>query len=193
MSETRDLGLLPRDCLGRSLPLLTYKRAAAPSDKVLLQLAEEGLLAGVKYAVNDVDAVTRFVREAGGKIPVYCGTAERYAPFFMLAGAEGYTSGAGCVCPRLTLAMHAALANQDYATAMKLLEILRPIEDYRARQGDTLNITLIKEAVSLIGLPFGPPRPPQMRLSDGDRQALQQLLVPILQWEEQHAATTATP
>lgn len=175
------------------LPLLTYKRAAAPSDKILLQLAEEGLLAGVKYAVNDVDAVTRFVREAKGRIPVYCGTAERYAPFFMLAGAEGYTSGAGCVCPRLTLAMHSALTSQDYAAAMNLLAILRPIEDYRARRGDTLNITLIKEAVSLTGLPFGPPRPPQMQLEDGDRRTLKELLQPILEWEEREAATADVP
>jgi 4-hydroxy-tetrahydrodipicolinate synthase len=171
-----------------SLPLLTYKRSAAPSDGLLLKLAEEGYLAGVKYAVNDVDAVTRFVQATDGRLAVYCGTAERYAPFFMLAGAEGYTSGAGCVCPRLTLALHAALAGHDYLTAMDLLRVIRPIEDYRARQADALNITLVKFAVELTGLPFGPPRPPQARLSAEDQRAFQRLLEPILQWEAEAAA-----
>lgn len=165
------------------LPLLTYKRSAAPSDKLLLRLGEEGILAGVKYAVNDVDAVTRFVRATEGQLAVYCGTAERYAPFFMLAGAEGYTSGAGCVCPRLTLALHAALARHDYTTAMDLLHVLRPIEDFRARNADALNITLIKYAVELTGIPVGPPRPPQPSLSTQDQAAFEQLLEPILRRE----------
>jgi 4-hydroxy-tetrahydrodipicolinate synthase len=169
------------------LPLLTYKRSTAPSDTILLQLAKEGLLAGVKYAVNDVDAVTRFVQAAQGRLPVYCGTAERYAPFFMLAGAEGYTSGAGCVCPRLTLALHAALARHDYPAAMKLLNVLRPMEDFRARDHDKLNITLIKYAVELTGLPFGPPRPPQPTLDAEDQETCRQLLAPILNWEREAA------
>jgi len=165
------------------LPLLTYKRSTAPSDEVLRQLAEEGILAGVKYAVNDVDAVTRFVEASHGRLPVYCGTAERYAPFFMLAGAEGYTSGVGCVCPRLTLALHAALARQDYPAAMKLLSVLRPVEDFRARHQDKWNITSIKYAVELAGLPFGPPRPPQPTLGLEEQATFRQLLAPSLKWE----------
>ena len=103
------------------LPLLTYKRGPVPGDRLLLELADEGQLVGVKYAVNDLDGFARFAAAARGKLGLYCGTAERFAPFFMLAGAAGYTSGAGCLAPRLTLALHAALAGGDHPGAMRLL------------------------------------------------------------------------
>src|SRR6185437_6754569 len=90
------------------LPLLAYKKGAIPSDKLLAECGAAGQLIGVKYAVNDMNAFAQFVPQAG-RLGVYCGTAERWAPFFMLAGATVYTTGAGNLCPRLTLAMFRAL------------------------------------------------------------------------------------
>jgi len=147
------------------LPFLAYKKGPSPSDELLGELGRTGRLVGVKYAVNEVDGVTRFIEMHRGKLGIYCGTAERFAPFFHLAGATGYTSGAGNICPRLTLAMHRALAGGDYAEAMRLLRIIRPIEDYRARAGDSYNISMLKTAMRLSGRDFGPPRPPRRRLS----------------------------
>ncbi len=169
------------------LPFLAYKRGPAPSDNLLGELAATGRLVGIKYAVNEMDAFTRFAAAQRGKLRMYCGTAERYAPFFALAGAEGYTSGLGSVFPRLTLAMHRALRRDDAADAMRLLELLRPIEDYRARDGDSYNICAIKHAVSLIGHDFGPPRPPQRRLTPAEQGELESLLAPALQSERQQA------
>ena len=49
------------------LPFLAYKKGPFPSDELLGELAATGRLVGVKYAVNDVDAVARFVeRTAAG-------------------------------------------------------------------------------------------------------------------------------
>jgi 4-hydroxy-tetrahydrodipicolinate synthase len=165
------------------LPLLTYKRGPVPSDRLLLELADEGRLVGVKYAVNEVDAFARLAASAGGRFGLYCGTAERYAPFFMLAGATGYTSGSGCVVPRLTLALHAALAAGDRREAMRLLQILRPLEDARARDGDSYNVSLVKFWLEECGHPFGPPRPPQRRLTDIEKSEFAHLLRPILSAE----------
>lgn len=162
------------------VPFLAYKRGPVPSDKLLLELAQGGRLIGVKYAVNELDAFARFALAAPATLGLYCGTAERYAPFFMLAGAAGYTSGAGNVCPRLTLAMHAHLTAGRYAEAMRVLQIIRPIEDYRAREGDSFNITLLKYALELRGLPFGPPRSPQRQLNDSERADIRRLIEPIL-------------
>ncbi len=93
--------------------------------------AQPGVI-GVKYAVNDIDAFGRVVRDDEGRIDWFCGSAERYAPYFMLAGATGYTSGAGNICPHLTLAMFEACQGGDWAQALRLQQIIRPIEDYRA-------------------------------------------------------------
>lgn len=169
------------------LPLLTYKRGPVPSDKLLLELANSGKLVGVKYAVNELDGFARLAAAAGGTVGLYCGTAERYAPYFMLAGATGYTSGAGCLAPRLTLALHAALAKGDYPTAMKHLAAIRPIEDERAKEGDSFNITLVKYGLELLGRPFGPPRPPQRKLTDAEKADFRKRLEPILAAENELA------
>ncbi|MCY2935216.1 MAG: dihydrodipicolinate synthase family protein [Planctomycetota bacterium] len=163
------------------LPFLAYKKGAAPSDQLLLELAQTtGRLVGVKYAVNEVDSVTRFIQTGRGTVGVYCGTAERFAPFFHLAGATGYTSGAGNICPRLTLAMHAALKNGNYPQAMDYLKTIRPIEDYRARSGDSYNIGMLKAAMKLAGRNFGPVRPPQRQLTTTEINEVETLLQPIL-------------
>ncbi len=165
------------------LPLLAYKRAGVPSERLLGVLAESGRLMGVKYAVNDLDAFARFADEHGGRLGLYCGTAERFAPYFMLAGARGYTSGAGNICPRLTLAMHRALARGEFAEGMRLLRQLRPIEDYRARDGESYNISMLKCALSLRGYAFGPPRPPQRQITVQERAEIARVIEQVCEAE----------
>jgi 4-hydroxy-tetrahydrodipicolinate synthase len=115
-----------------------------------------------------------------GRVEWLCGSAERFAPYYMLAGAPGYTTGAGNLCPRLTLAMHAAFAAGEYAEGMRLQRILLPIEDYRERAGDSYNISMLKHAMHLLGLDFGPARPPQRQLTDDERREIDGLMTPIL-------------
>ena len=162
------------------LPLLAYKKGPNPSDPLLSDLGRAGRLVGVKYAVNEMDAFTKFVDVNRGKLGLYCGTAERFAPFFMLAGATGYTSGLGNIVPKLTLAMHAALKAGDYPEAMRILSIVRPIEDFRALAADSFNISAIKAAMPIAGWNFGPVRPPQRKLSADEISQLRQVVEPML-------------
>lgn len=168
-----------------AVPLLTYKRGPAPSDKLLLELARNKKLCGTKYAVNDVDAFSRFAAAAADvpTLGLYCGTAERWAPYFMLAGATGYTSGLGCFAPRTTLAMHRLLAAGQFPEAMRLLAAFRPIEDYRALDGDSFNIAAIKYAVSLCGPDLGPCRPPQRRLTATEQADIRRIVESLLEVE----------
>jgi 4-hydroxy-tetrahydrodipicolinate synthase len=178
----RDYFLAIADRQFPAAPLLTYKRASAPSDKLLLELAHAGKLCGVKYAVNDLDAFARFAAAARrmGNLGLYCGTAERWAPYYMMAGATGYTSGSGCVAPRTTLAMHRALASGQLDAALRHLAVLRPLEDYRARDGDSFNISAIKYAVGLLGVDFGPCRPPQRKLNPPEQDEIRQIVESLL-------------
>lgn len=168
-------------------PFLAYKKGPFPSDALLGELADRGRLIGVKYAVNDLDAFGRFAQAWGDRLGLYCGTAERFAPYFHLAGAEGYTSGAGNLCPRLTLALHRALRAGDQSEASRLLAVLRPIEDYRARAGDSYNISMLKTGLGLIGREFGPARPPQRAMTPAERDEVRALLGPILAVETRMA------
>ena len=72
------------------------------------------------------------------------------------------------------------LKRGDYAEAIKLLDVLRPIEDYRARGGDSYNIATLKSAMRLAGRNFGQPRPPGRRLSSGEEAEIETLLAPVL-------------
>jgi 4-hydroxy-tetrahydrodipicolinate synthase len=170
------------------LPLLVYKKSEIPSDALLLDLADHPRLVGVKYAVNDLAAVQRMVERDEGRIEWYCGSAERYAPYFALAGCPGYTSGAGNVCPRITLALHAALAAGQWKEAFEWQRILLPIEHYRARAGNSYNISFLKYAVRRTGLDFGQPRPPQRRLTAAEQREIDELLEKILAAESELAA-----
>jgi 4-hydroxy-tetrahydrodipicolinate synthase len=166
-----------------SLPMMVYKKGDLPSDDLLLELAEHPNLIGVKYAVNNMDSFTRVIRADKGRIDWFCGTAERFAPFYALAGAPGYTTGAGNICPRLTLAMHAAMHQGNWDEALQLQEILLPIEYYRSRENDSYNVSMLKHGIKQTGLDFGVPRPPQRQLTELEMKEIDEMLVPILEAE----------
>ena len=105
-----------------------------------------------------MDGFARLAESAGGRLGLYCGTAERFAPFFMLAGAVGYTSGSGCIAPRLTLALHAALAAGKYARGDAALASHPAPGRRRRARADSYNISLVKFWLEECGHPFGPPR-----------------------------------
>jgi 4-hydroxy-tetrahydrodipicolinate synthase len=168
-------------------PTLIYKKAAIPGNGLLLELADDPHVVGVKYAENLLHDFRKVVLADRGRIEWLCGSAERFAPYFMLAGASGYTTGAGNLCPHLTLAMHAAFAAGEYDEGMRLQRLIVPIEDYRARDGDSYNVTMLKQALTLTGQDFGPPRPPMRQLTSAERTEIETLMRPILAAEAELA------
>ncbi len=166
-------------------PALFYKRGDFPSDALTLELASHPCVVGIKYAGTGVDAFQRLTASSEVEVEWLCGIAELFAPAFMMHGATGYTTGAGNVCPRLTLAMHAASVRGDWTEALRLQAILRPIEDYRARAGSSYNISFLKHAMQSLGLDFGEPRPPQRRLNVAEKREVEAVVEPILAAESE--------
>ena len=138
-------------------PTLVYKKSPIPSDELLLELAGDPNVVGVKYAENNLHDFRKVVLEDRGRIEWLCGSAERFAPYYMLAGATGYTTGAGNICPHLTLAMHAAFAAGEWSEGMRWQRLILPIEDFRARDGDSFNIWMLKYAMRRVEADFGAP------------------------------------
>ncbi len=169
-------------------PVLLYKKGDVPSDKLLLDLSNHPWLVGVKYAVPDIPAFQQVVERDAQRSAWYCGLAERYAPYFHWAGAAGYTSGAGNVCPRITLRLFESLAKGDWQEAMRWQRVILPIEYHRARDKNSYNVTTLKYALQRCGLDFGPPRPPQRWLTREEMLELDQILEPILEAEKRLAA-----
>jgi 4-hydroxy-tetrahydrodipicolinate synthase len=173
-------------------PTLIYKKSPIPNDDLLLEMAGNPHVVGVKYAENNMHDFRKVVLADRGRIEWLCGSAERFAPYYMLAGATGYTTGAGNICPHLTLAMHAALASGEFEEGMRWQKMILPIEDFRAREGDSFNISMLKHAVLQTGLDFGAPRAPNRQLSAADRSAIEALLPPILAAERDLERESAT-
>jgi 4-hydroxy-tetrahydrodipicolinate synthase len=166
-------------------PTLIYKKSPIPGDELLLELAGDPHVVGIKYAENNLHDFRKVVMADRGRIEWLCGSAERFAPYYMLAGAPGYTSAAGNICPHLTLAMHTAFAAGEFLDGMRWQKLILPIEDFRAREGDSYNITMLKHAMKVLGEDFGPPRAPQRQLTRAEQDAIADLIHPIFAAEEE--------
>ena len=149
--------------------IFLYKRSHRVPDDLVVALAREGALSGVKYALNDVGAFER-ARAAAPEALWLCGTAELWAPFFHLLGARGFTSGLVNAAPRLAVALQAALDDGDLARAMELRALARPFEELRAEDEAAKNVPAVRRAMELGGFTPGPPRPPLAQLEPADEQ-----------------------
>jgi 4-hydroxy-tetrahydrodipicolinate synthase len=146
-----------------------YKRSHRVADALVVQLAREGVVRGVKYAVNDLLAFQHAQEDAPNATWV-CGTAELWAPFFHLLGADGFTSGLVNAAPRLSLALAEALRDGDLDRALELRALARDFEELRAEDDAAKNVPAVRAAMALAGFPPGPPRPPLARLEEADER-----------------------
>lgn len=169
-------------------PTLFYKRGPVPSDQLILKMSEDSRIVGVKYAVNDLAQFrATTMADKDQRLEWICGTAERWAPFYMLVGAGGYTTGAGNLCPHLTLAMHAALTAGEFNEGLRLQNLILPLEDFRAKAGESFNISMLKHSMNALGMNFGEVRPPQRRLSAEDKREVEALARTLLEIENEIA------
>ena len=173
-------------------PALIYKKAPLPSNDLLLEMARHPHVVGVKYAWNQMHEFRTTVTQDTEGIEWLCGSAERFAPYYMLAGSNGYTTGAGNICPHLTLAMHAAFTVGEYDEGMSYQQKFIAIEDYRQRDGDSYNISMLKHGMKSLGQDWGSLRAPQRILTDAERAEIDEMLKPILAAEEELAGELAT-
>lgn len=146
-----------------------YKRTHRLPDDVVITLARDGTVWGVKYAVNDLLAFDR-ARAAVPDAVWVCGTAELWAPFFHLLGARGFTSGLINAAPRLPVALQAALDDGDLPRAMELRALACEFEELRAEDDAAKNVPAVRSAMALAGFPPGPPRPPLAPLEEADER-----------------------
>jgi len=118
------------------------------------QLADDGLLSFIKYAVvRDNPAHDDYLRglvDAVGASLIVSGIGEQPAvPHLRTFGLAGFTSGCVCVAPKLSTDVLRALRSGDFATADRIRETFRPLEDLR----NSINpIRVLHAAVALAGI-----------------------------------------
>lgn len=156
----------------KGLNVVLYKKGPLLSDDVLEKLKVYGNLIGVKYAFGRIVDFSRTFHRFGDQFVWSCGTAERFAPFFWLAGAKAFTSGLGNFAPQVSLSMFEALKQNDYDEAMKVQKKITPLEDLREGRDKANNVPVVKTAMDHVGLKGGLCRPPIHPLSEYEKNAI---------------------
>ncbi|NTZ93323.1 dihydrodipicolinate synthase family protein [Agrobacterium tumefaciens] len=163
---------------GSELPLVAYVRADGFSVDDMVRLSSHQNVAGIKFATTDIMLLSRAIAASDPDGALYvCGLAESWAPAFCAAGARGFTSGLVNVAPQFSLQVLDALTSGDFDAARKIVEKIELFERLRTRYRNGANVTVVKEAMEILGLTVGPVRAPGLaRLDKQDRATLEGLL-----------------
>lgn len=163
---------------GVPAPLVAYVRSNDIGPKDLMRIAAHPNVAGIKFATQNLMLLAECLRASSGYPAIWvCGLAEGWAAPFYALGARGFTSGLVNVAPERSLAIHAALESGDYGRARTLVAAIAEFETMRTKFNNGANVTVVKEAMMLTGVPVGPVRPPGLVALDAeDRQKLAEIL-----------------
>lgn len=169
------------------IPLVAYIRSDAIGVKDLARVATHANVAGVKFASSNMMLLAECVRATQGSSANWiCGLAEGWAAPFHALGARGFTSGLVNVAPERSLAIWQALENNDYDRARHLVDEIAGFETLRTKYGNGANVTVVKEALGLLGTNVGPVRLPGLpELNDSERAELRKI---VGSWGSQRAA-----
>lgn len=163
---------------GSELPLVAYVRADGFSVDDMVRLASHPNVAGIKFATTDIMLLSRAIAASDPNGALYvCGLAESWAAAFAAVGARGFTSGLVNVVPQFSLQVHEALTSGDFTAARKIVQKIELFERLRTRYRNGANVTVVKEAMDILGFKVGPVRAPGLaRLDKEDRATLEGLL-----------------
>jgi 4-hydroxy-tetrahydrodipicolinate synthase len=142
------------------LPVVLYIRNDAIGPAAFAALSEIPTVVGVKWATPNPIKLAEAMAASDPRLIWVGGLAEVWAPALCAVGARGFTSGLINVWPERSVAIHAALEAQDYATARRLIAGMRAFEEVRAEEMGGANVPGVKAALALQGLDCGHARPP---------------------------------
>jgi 4-hydroxy-tetrahydrodipicolinate synthase len=166
------------------LGVVLYVRDERVSGAHIRALMEQSPnVVGVKYAVPNPVRFASVARDAGlHDLTWIAGLAELSAPGYWAVGATGFTSGLVNIVPRLSLGMCEALRAGDYGRAMTIWESAREFEELRAADASADNVSVVKEALAVLGLAPRHVRPPSCLLPQPTRD---RIAVLTEQWRQE--------
>ncbi|GLQ55420.1 dihydrodipicolinate synthase family protein [Devosia nitrariae] len=161
-----------------TVPVIAYVRSDTFSIADFKLLAAHENVAGIKFASNNLMLLGEAIRATAEYPTVWvCGLAEGWAPPFYAMGARGFTSGLVNVFPELSLAIHKALEANDYARARSLIAPIAGFEALRTKYSNGANVTVVKEALEIMGESAGPVRMPGLEaLNEEERATLREIV-----------------
>jgi 4-hydroxy-tetrahydrodipicolinate synthase len=161
-----------------TVPVIAYVRTDTLAVSDFKLMASHGNIAGIKFASGNLMLLADAIR-ATAEFPTIwvCGLAEGWAPAFYAMGARGFTSGLVNVFPEISMAILAALEAGDYKKARELIAPISGFEALRTKYLNGANVTVVKEALGILGESVGPVRAPGMEaLNEDERMVLREIV-----------------
>lgn len=151
--------------------------------ELMSRLAGIPNIVAVKETTADMRLAFRLIMLTGDRLTYSMGSGEILAPYFYMSGAKGHVTGMANFAPQIAVAMYEAAMKKDWAKVNEIHRKIFPYLDLIAKLVEkhkgTMYITVIKEAMRMLGLPGWPPRKPLLPLTDEEREELKRVLKEI--------------
>jgi len=141
---------------------------------IIFQLASEfDNVIGMKDSSGNIGAITETIRLVGDRISVLAGTAEVVLPTLMLGGTGAVIAVAN-VFPKMCSDLYEAFKKGKLEEASRLQKQIAYVNEVLVKKHNQLSA--IKEALSMIGLPAGYPRMPALPLEKAEREEIRKFV-----------------
>ncbi len=130
---------------------------------LIVELSSEENVIGLKESSGLIWRVSEVVRNT--PLPVLSGTGDLILPTLVLGG-KGTVTAVSMVAPELVRELFSSFERGDLNRASELQRRLTYLNDVLVKSGQ---ISAVKEALNLLGLPAGFPRRPYLPLSPQER------------------------
>ena len=160
------------------LPLLVYSREwAVFSPQMVAKLAERvPTLAGWKDGQGDIRKYQRIMNHVGDRLVWFGGIGDDCVPGYFAAGVQAYTSSISNIAPKLSLLLAEAGMKRDFVALGKLMDkYVHPLYAIRDRLRG-YEVSVMKEAMEMLGKPAGPVRPPLVNTRAQDVEDVRKLM-----------------
>jgi 5-dehydro-4-deoxyglucarate dehydratase len=160
------------------LPLMIYSRDwAVFSPQAVARLAERlPALAFWKDGQGDARKYQRIMQHVGDRLAWLGGIGDDCVPAYFAIGVQAYTSSISNIAPRLSLELARAGQARDFTRLDALMSrYVHPLYTLRDRSRG-YEVAVMKAAMTLLGKPAGPVRPPLADCRESDIADLRALL-----------------
>lgn len=166
------------------LPLMVYSREwAVFTPQMVAKLADRvPTLAAWKDGQGDARKYQRIMQYNGDRLAWFGGIGDDCVPGYFAIGVQGYTSSISNIAPRLSLELADAGMARDFARLDELMKrFVHPLYAIRDRVRG-YEVSVMKEAMELLGMPAGPVRPPLQNCRPQDVDDIRALLQVYREW-----------
>jgi 5-dehydro-4-deoxyglucarate dehydratase len=161
-----------------SLPVLIYSREWATfSPSQVARLAERiPNLQGWKDGQGDARKYQRIMQSVGDRLAWFGGIGDDCVPGYFAVGVQAYTSSISNIAPHLSLMLAEAGMKRDFAKLGELMnKYVHPLYAIRDRLRG-YEVSVMKEAMEILGMPAGPVRPPLVDTRPQDIEDVRKLM-----------------